>query len=329
MVAPRDSLRCCAATPRRAGGQQVLCAPPRRRHRCCSRSSARSSSARRGRCWAALPARPRVTGRLRAMSHLDAHAPAELTDVEGSDAFLTVLAPHNTSELAGVDRPAGARRAHARRRSATSASAAAGAGPCGRRPPGRSRRGWRPRLRRAHRARAFPRPRRPGRRLGRAERPQERLIERLTPARELRIEAEGTDLRLNVEGRVWVNSKASATCPPARSSPDRTRTPPRCPSAPRSPRARAAWRSRGSSCASRPAAWSTHARSAARLPARDARHRRGRLAARRDRDRDELRHRPAGREILLDEKIGGTVHLAVGDSYRRPAARTSRPVHWT
>ena len=29
-------------------------------------------------------------------------------------------------------------------------------------------------------------------------------------------------------------------------------------------------------------------------------------------------------EILLDEKIGGTVHLAVGRSTPRPAARTSR-----
>src|SRR6185295_7436630 len=32
------------------------------------------------------------------------------------------------------------------------------------------------------------------------------LIERLTPKREIRIEADGTDLRLDVGGRTWVNS---------------------------------------------------------------------------------------------------------------------------
>ena len=37
---------------------------------------------------------------------------------------------------------------------------------------------------------------------------QERLIARLAGARELRIEAEGTDLRLRVQGRTWVNSDA-------------------------------------------------------------------------------------------------------------------------
>ena len=35
--------------------------------------------------------------------HLDSHAPAELADTEGSDCLLTIQAPENTSELAGVD----------------------------------------------------------------------------------------------------------------------------------------------------------------------------------------------------------------------------------
>src|SRR5918995_1244568 len=42
---------------------------------------------------------------------------------------------------------------------------------------------------------------------------QARLIERLTPARELRIEAEGTDLTLSVEGRTWVNSDGKRNMP--------------------------------------------------------------------------------------------------------------------
>jgi aminopeptidase len=39
------------------------------------------------------------------------------------------------------------------------------------------------------------------------------LIERLAPAREIRIEADGTDLRLNVEGRTWVNSDGRRNMP--------------------------------------------------------------------------------------------------------------------
>ena len=42
---------------------------------------------------------------------------------------------------------------------------------------------------------------------------QARLIERLVPAREIRIEAEGTDLRLNVEGRTWINSDGRRNMP--------------------------------------------------------------------------------------------------------------------
>jgi aminopeptidase len=42
---------------------------------------------------------------------------------------------------------------------------------------------------------------------------QARLIERLTPAREIRIEAEGTDLLLRVDGRTWVNSDGRRNMP--------------------------------------------------------------------------------------------------------------------
>ena len=42
---------------------------------------------------------------------------------------------------------------------------------------------------------------------------QQRLIERLTPARELRIEADGTDLRLSVAGRTWINDEGRHNMP--------------------------------------------------------------------------------------------------------------------
>src|SRR4051794_41503347 len=46
--------------------------------------------------------------------HLDGLAPAELADTEGSDCLLRILAPENTSELAGVDPARLARAARSR-----------------------------------------------------------------------------------------------------------------------------------------------------------------------------------------------------------------------
>ena len=42
---------------------------------------------------------------------------------------------------------------------------------------------------------------------------QRRVVERLTPATEIRIEADGTDLRLRVDGRTWVNSDGRRNMP--------------------------------------------------------------------------------------------------------------------
>jgi aminopeptidase len=42
---------------------------------------------------------------------------------------------------------------------------------------------------------------------------QATLVQRLSPAREIRIEAEGTDLRLRVDGRTWINSDGRRNMP--------------------------------------------------------------------------------------------------------------------
>jgi aminopeptidase len=42
---------------------------------------------------------------------------------------------------------------------------------------------------------------------------QARIVERLSTAHEIRIEAEGTDLRLGVEGRTWINSDGRRNMP--------------------------------------------------------------------------------------------------------------------
>ena len=262
--------------------------------------------------------------------HLDAHAPAELADAEGSDCFLTILAPHNTSELAGVDpaRLARAARARAgirdislaRRWCGTVWPTASGAQQAGL--------GTLEYAALVERALFLDRDD-PVAAWGELSDRQARLIERLSSARELRIEAEGTDLRLNVEGRVWVNSNGKRNMPSGE-----VFTGPHEDSAegtirytiPSSPRGVA-------------------------VEGIELRFEGGRVVdARAERGQEYLREtlatdegasrlgeigigtnfgidRPVGM-ILLDEKIGGTVHLAVGDSYPETGGTNSSAVHW-
>ena len=68
------------------------------------------------RCGVSLPGQTESYWAAARDVHLDGLAPAELADTEGSDASLRIIAPENTSELAGVDparlarRPAPGRR---------------------------------------------------------------------------------------------------------------------------------------------------------------------------------------------------------------------------
>jgi aminopeptidase len=158
---------------------------------------------------------------------------------------------------------------------------------------------------------------------------QQRLIERLSGARELRIEAEGTDLTLAVEGRTWVNSDGKRNMPSGEvftgpledSAEGRIRF-----TVPSSPRG-------------------------VEVAGIELELRAGRVVdARADRGGDELRatldtdpgarvlgeigigtnfgiDRPVG-STLLDEKIGGTVHLAVGRSYPETGGLNRSAVHW-
>src|SRR4051794_38564516 len=147
-------------------------------------------------------------------AHLDGFASATLAEAEATDASLRIQAPFNTRALAGVDaeRMARAARARAPLREAamrrrwclTLWPTAAGA-----QQAGMGSAEFAAFVRRA----LF---------LDRDDAPaawrelhdfQARLIERLTAARELRIEAEGTDLTLSVQGRTWVNSDGRRNMP--------------------------------------------------------------------------------------------------------------------
>jgi aminopeptidase len=262
--------------------------------------------------------------------HLDSNAPAELADAEGSDCFLTVLAPHNTSELAGVDpsRLARAARTRApirdislsRRWCGTVWPTRAGA-----QQAGMGTAAFAALIERA----LFLDRDDPVAAWGELSDRQARLVERLSSASELRIEAEGTDLRLNVEGRTWVNSDGKRNMPSGE-----VFTGPHEDSAegvirytiPSSPRGVA-------------------------VEGIELRFEGGRVVdAHAERGEDYLREtlatdegasrlgeigigtnfgidRPVGM-ILLDEKIGGTVHLAVGDSYPETGGTNESAVHW-
>jgi aminopeptidase len=158
---------------------------------------------------------------------------------------------------------------------------------------------------------------------------QARLIERLETAREIRIEAEDTDLTLSVEGRTWINSDGKRNMPSGEvfTGPVETSAEGRIrftiPSSPRGVevaditlefregRVVDARAERGEEYLKATLATD---KGAARL---------GELGIGTNYGID----RPVG-AILFDEKIGGTVHLAVGRSYPETGGTNESAVHW-
>jgi aminopeptidase len=155
------------------------------------------------------------------------------------------------------------------------------------------------------------------------------LIERLAPAREIRIEGPGTDLTLNVEGRTWVNSDGKRNMPSGEvftgphedSAEGRIRF-----TIPTSPRGVVVEDV-------------TLEFRAGRVVSARAERGDGYLQATLETD-DGARFlgelgigtnfgidRPIG-AILFDEKIGGTVHLALGRSYPETGGTNESVVHW-
>jgi aminopeptidase len=262
--------------------------------------------------------------------HLDSFAPAEQADTEGSDCLLTILAPENTSELAGVDPARLARAARSRAGLRDLGLQRRWCGtvwptPAGAQQAGLSTGAYAALVERA----LFLDRDDPVAAWGELSARQARLIERLAPARELRIEAEGTDLRLSVAGRTWVNSDGRRNMPSGEvftgpvedSAEGRIRF-----TIPSSPRG-------------------------VTVDGIELEFRAGQVvAARAERGGDYLGEtlatdagasrlgeigigtnfgidRPVG-TILFDEKIGGTVHLAVGRSYPETGGTNESAVHW-
>jgi aminopeptidase len=158
---------------------------------------------------------------------------------------------------------------------------------------------------------------------------QEELIGRLRDAAEIRIEAEGTDLRLRVEGRTWVNSDGRHNMPSGE-----VFTGPHEDSANGTVRFTIPANPPGASLAG------------VELTFRDGEV----VEARAERGADALQGAlatdPGARRLgelgigtnfgidravgstLLDEKIGGTVHLALGRSYAETGGVNESALHW-
>jgi aminopeptidase len=263
-------------------------------------------------------------------AHLDGFAPAELAEVEATHASLTIQAPENATALAGVDPARMARAARARAPLREAALRRRWCGTLWPTPAGAQRAGMGTAefagfVRRA----TFLDRDDPAAAWGELGELQARLIERLSAASELRIEAEGTDLRLSVAGRTWVNSDGRRNMPSGE-----VFTGPVEDSAEGRIRFGISSSPRGVEVAG------------IELELRegrvvDARAERGHeyLRATLDTDPGARRlgevgigtntgiDRPVG-AILFDEKIGGTVHFALGRSYPETGGVNESAVHW-
>ena len=263
-------------------------------------------------------------------AHLDGFAPAELAEAEQVDASLTIQAPENATALAGVDP---ARMAHAARARAPLRELALRRRWCATlwpTPSGAQRAGmatgeFAEFVRRAtFLDRDDPAAAWEG--LGAL---QEQLLERLARASELRIEAEGTDLRLSVAGRTWINSDGRRNMPsgevftgPVEDSADgRIRF--TIPSSPRGVEVAGIELELRAGRVVGARAERGHDYLLATLDTDPGARALGEIGIGTNTGID----RPTG-SILFDEKIGGTVHLALGRSYPETGGLNESAVHW-
>jgi aminopeptidase len=262
--------------------------------------------------------------------HVDAFAPCELAEAEGTDASIGIQAPDNTRALSGVaaERMARAARARAPVREAALRRRwclTLWPTPAGAQQAGMGTAEFAAFVRRA----LF---------LDREDAPaawaelrgfQTRLVERLSRASELRIEAEGTDLTLSVAGRTWINSDGKRNMPSGEvftgpvedSAEGRVRF--TVPSSPRGVEVAGIELElrEGRVVSARAERGEEYLK--ATLATDDGASRLGEIGIGTNSGID----RAVG-AILFDEKIGGTVHLAVGRSYPESGGTNESAVHW-
>ena len=158
---------------------------------------------------------------------------------------------------------------------------------------------------------------------------QDRLVERLARAEEIRIEADGTDLRLGVGGRTWVNSDGRTNMPSGE-----VFTGPHEDSVTGTVRFTVPSNHRGSQVEDVELRFEHGVVVDARAARGDARLQ---AALATDEGARRLGELGIGTNIgvdratgstLLDEKMAGTVHLALGRSYPQTGGVNQSAVHW-
>ncbi len=158
---------------------------------------------------------------------------------------------------------------------------------------------------------------------------QQTIVDRLNEAREIHIEAPGTDLRLRVDGRTWINSNGRRNMPsgevftgPIEDSANGTIRF-TIPSSPRGVLVEDVTLTFEAGHVTK----ATAARGQDYLDAALATDAGARLLGEIGIGTNSGIDRPTG-SILLDEKMAGTVHLALGRSYPETGGRNSSALHW-
>jgi len=262
--------------------------------------------------------------------HLDGFAPLTLTEAEAVELRIRVLAPANTNALAGVDPALPGRSARARERVQRARSArrycvsiwptAALAQ--------QARMGERDYAGFVRRALFLDEPDPIGARRALSER-QAALVQRLAPAREVRIESDRTDLRVSVAGRGWINSDGRRNMPSGE-----VFTGPVERSANGQIRFDVPSSKQGADVAGVELTFSDGEVVSARadqgdeqlqaaLATDEGARRLGELGIGTNRGIDR-----ATGSTLLDEKIAGTIHLALGRSYPETGGENGSVIHW-
>lgn len=262
--------------------------------------------------------------------HLDGFAPMELAEAEGTDASITVHAPENTRALAGVDPALLSRSARARAPLREAALArrwcvTVWPTPALAQDAGMSTDDFAAYVGRA----LFLDQDDPAGAWRELSASQARLIETLAACSELRIEGEGTDLTLSVAGRDWINSDGRRNMPSGEVFTGPLETSAQGVvrfSIPASPRGVSV---SGISLEFRDGlVISAHADQGddvlqAMLATDPGARRLGEIGIGTNSGID----RAVGM-VLLDEKMGGTVHLALGRSYPETGGTNESAIHW-
>ncbi len=264
------------------------------------------------------------------LAQLDGFAPLELVEAQTVDALLAISAPANTRALAGIDPALIARAGRARSPLREARLARRWCGTQWPTPALAQQAGMGDaEYERFMQGALFLDHAEPLAAWRALSRHQQQLVDRLRRAEEIRIEADGTDLRLRVGGRVWINSDGRRnmpsgevfTGPHERSANGTIRF--TIPSSPRGVEVRDVELSfrDGEVVAARAEHGDGYLQAAL---ATDAGARfLGELGIGTNTGIDR-----ATGSILLDEKMAGTVHLALGRSYPESGGENTSALHW-